>query len=246
MTVRLNSDETLEDLGGGLKILQKKNGFKFGTDAVLLADFAKGARGSVLDLCSGTAIVPLLLSVNTHISEISALEIQPDIADMAARSVGLNLLENKIRVTCGDLKRVSEIYPKRSFDAVTCNPPYMKHGGGIQNEYSGKTIARHEVCCTLEDVIVACRDMLKSRGRMFMVHKPNRLAEIIYTMSKHKIEPKRMRLVYASRTGGATLVLIEGMSDGGVEMSVEPPLYIYDEQGGMSAELKRIYDMKTE
>lgn len=244
--IYMHDDEQTDDLlVKNLKILQKKNGFRYGTDAVLLSDFAgRNIKGSVLDLCSGTAIVPLLLSVRENISKISALEIQPDIADMAKRSVMLNKLEHKIDMVCGDLKNADSIFAKKSFDAVTCNPPYMKVGGAVTNSSDTKIISRHEVCCTLDDVIAVSRKMLKNQGRLFMVHKPNRLAEIIHTMCIHHIEPKHMRLVYAHKGKEPSLVLIEGLSGGKSEMRIDPPLYIFGENGKYSEELKKIYHMQ--
>lgn len=237
------ADEKIEDLGfAGLKILQKVNGFRFGTDSVLLADFAsKNARGKLLDLCSGTAIVPLLLSQEKNVLHISALEIQENVAEMAKRSVLMNGLEDKISVTAGDLKRADEYYTKQSFDAVTCNPPYMKVGGAIKNELDEKTISRHEVMCTLEDVVKTSVDMLKANGRLYMVHKPTRLAEIIAVMCRYKAEPKRMRLVYASKGKEPSIVLIEAMKSAKPEIRIEPPFYIFNEQGEYSEEMKKIY-----
>lgn len=244
--INMHDDEQMDDLlVGNLKILQKKNGFRFGTDAVLLSDFAgRNIKGNVLDLCSGTAIVPLLLSVRKNISKISALEIQTDIADMAKRSVSMNGLEDKIEVVCGDLKNADGIFEKKCFDAVTCNPPYMKAGGAVTNMSDTKIISRHEVLCTLEDVIAVSRKMLKNHGRLFMVHKPNRLGEIIHTMCNNHIEPKRMRLVYAGKGKEPSLVLIEGLLGGNPEMRIAPPLYIFNENNEYTDELKEIYHMR--
>lgn len=245
-TFDIKDDEQLDILQGSLSILQKKDGFRYGTDAILLADFAKKtAQGRLMDLCSGTAIVPLLLSRYKKITEMSAIEIQPEIADMAMRSIKGNILEDKIRLICDDLKNVKELYKQKSFDCVTCNPPYMKVGTAVVNETDTKVISRHEVCCSLEDVITNSRYLLKDFGRLYLVHKPNRLAEIIHTMCRYKIEPKRMRLVH-SRTGKEpSLVLIEGLVTGGSEMRIEPPLYLYNDDGTFTDEVNKIYNSEV-
>lgn len=225
-----------------LGIIQKRNGFRYGTDAVMLADFAgKNVSGKVMDLCSGTAIVPLLLSRYKRVGDISALEIQQDIADMANRSVLGNSLEDKIDVICGDLKNIRNDFSPKSFDCVTCNPPYMKLGNAIINETDTKTISRHEVCCNLDDVISAGKYLLKDFGRLYMVHKPNRTAEIIHTLCNYKLEPKRMRFVHSKLGKEPSLVLIEAMAYGGAEIRIEPPLFIYNDDGTYTDALKSIY-----
>lgn len=239
----LKADEQLDILNSdGLKIIQKKDGFHYGTDAVLLADFAKNrAAGNVMDLCSGTAIVPLLLAHSKKIRHITAMEIQPDIAETAKRSVAGNSLDGKIDIICDDLNNACQRFKRQSFDTITCNPPYMKAGSAIINSADTKTISRHEVCCTLEDVIVQSRYLLRDSGRLFLVHKPNRLAEIIHTMCCHRIEPKRMRTVHSRIGKEPELVLIEGMSGAGSELRIEPPLFLYSADGSVSDELKKIY-----
>lgn len=240
----LKSDEQLDILNSdGLKIIQKKNGFHYGTDAVLLADFAKDrAVGNLMDLCSGTAIVPLLLAHSKKIAHITAMEIQSDIAQTAKRSVIGNGLDGKIDIICDDLNNVQKYFKRQSFDTITCNPPYMKVGGAIINSADTKTISRHEVCCTFDDVIAQSRYLLRDMGRLFLVHKPNRLAEIIHTMCSHKIEPKRIRMVHSRLCKEPELVLIEGMSGAGSEVRIEPPLFLYNDDGTVSEQLKKIYD----
>ncbi|MBE7039879.1 MAG: methyltransferase domain-containing protein [Ruminococcaceae bacterium] len=204
--------ETLEDLGGGYKILQKENGFKFGTDAVLLADFANiKPNDTIMDLCTGTGIIPLLLHQKIKPKHISALEIQEEIADMAKRTIELNALNRDISIMCGDLKNIKMLCSANSYTAVTCNPPYMINMTGKKNSNDSKTISRHEVMCTLEDVISCSSYLLGSGGRLFMVHRPERLVDIFYLMRKYKLEPKRLNL-----TGGKdepALVLIEAQKD---------------------------------
>lgn len=235
-------NECLDDLQNGLFIIQKKSGFKFGVDAVLLADFAKNARSkATLDLCTGTGIVPLLLSAKTTTPKLYALEIQEEIALMAQRSVKLNKLENRIKIDCGDLKNAVSSYGKGSFDKITCNPPYMKCGRGQQNNADTKSISRHEVMCTLDDVIRVSSELLIPKGRLFMIHRPNRIADIMCAMRKYKTEPKRMRFVHPSPGKTPNMVLIEGMRDGGDELKLLPPLYVYNDDGTYSDEINLIY-----
>lgn len=204
--------ETLEDLGMGYKILQRNDGFKFGTDAVLLCDFANiKPNDNVMDLCTGTGIIPLLIHQKKKPKHITALEIQPEIAQMAKRSIELNNLTEDITINLGDLKEIKKMYETNSFTVVTCNPPYMTDCTGKKNINDFKTISRHEVMCTLEDVILASAYLLGSGGRLFMVHRPERLVDIFYLMRKHRLEPKR--LVFAGGKDEPALVLIEAQKD---------------------------------
>ncbi len=240
----IKEGETLEDLqAGSLVLLQKTDGFRFGIDAVLLADFAKDIKTeSIMDLCTGNGIVPVLLSRKSNAAKICGLEIQEAVVEMAQRSVSLNGLENRVFLTLGDLKAASEIYGKRSFGLVTCNPPYMPAGSGIKNELDSKTIARHEVMCTLEDVITSGAALLKHRGHLVMVHKPTRLADIICLMRSEDIEPKRIRFVHKSVGSEPSLVLVDGAYKGGAQLNILPPLYLYGKNGEETEELKRIYE----
>ena len=236
-------DETLEDLQlDGLFLIQKKHGFRFGADAVLLADFAKDTVSEkTLDLCTGSAVIPILLSAKSKTQKIFGLEIQKSIFDTAVRSVALNNLEDRIFLTLGDLKNAVKIYGKRQFDLITCNPPYMPNGRGIQNPESEKVIARHEVLCTLEDVISVSSDLLTHKGHLALVHKPSRLADIIYLMRKNGIEPKRIRFVHKSQKSEPSLVLVDGSFKGGKELGIMPPLYLYNDDGSETEELKEVY-----
>ncbi len=236
-------NESLEDLqAGGLKILQKKDGFRFGIDAVLLADFAKDVCAEeMLDLCTGSGIIPVLLSHKSDIKRIFGIEIQTEVFDMANRCVHLNRLEKRIFLENGDLKDAARIYGKRRFDLVTVNPPYMPQGSGVKNELDTKIIARHEVMCTLEDVIFASAQVLKQHARLMMVHKPSRLADIICLMRKYDIEPKRIRFVHKKVGAEPSLLLVDGTYKGGRELRIMPPLCLYDEDGNETEELKRIY-----
>lgn len=239
--------ETIEDLQcKGMKLVQDKDGFRFGTDAVLLSDFARnfGAK-TALDLCSGNGIIPILMSAKTKTEKIYGIEIQRASAELFKKSIALNGLEERVEVICDDLKNLLKIFPKRSFDMITCNPPYMKCGAGVVNETDTKTIARHEILCTLEDCIAISSLLLAPKGRLFMVHRPSRLAEVISLFKKHKIEPKRLRLVYPDEKSEPTLFLIEGLIFGGEEMRIMPPLFLKNAAGEESEELKAIYNREN-
>lgn len=239
----IKDDETLEDLQlSGLRIIQKKNGFRFGVDAVFLSDFAKDIRASeMLDMCTGSGVIPVLLSAKTNIPKIYGIEIQEEILKTAKRSVELNGLEERIFLECGDIKNGHRIYGKRRFDLITCNPPYMPKGTAVKNESETKIIARHEVMCTLEDVIRSAGLMLKQQGHLVLVHKPSRLADILCLMRNFDIEPKRIRFIHKTADKEPSLVLVDGAYKGGRELRIMPPLYLYDENGEETLELKRIY-----
>ena len=239
----VKDDETLEDLQlSGLSIIQKKDGFRFGIDAVLLSDFAKDIRAEkMLDMCTGSGIVPVLMWAKTNIPKIFGIEIQEEIFDTAKRTLKLNGLSERIHFDLGDIKNGAEIYGKRQFDLITCNPPYMPAGTAVQNELSTKVIARHEVMCTLEDVICVGAQLVKQQGHIVLVHKPSRLADIICLMRENKIEPKRIRFIHKQAGCEPSLVLVDGTFMGGRELRIMPPLYLFDENGEETLELKRIY-----
>ena len=237
----LNDDEILSDLQrDNLFILQKKSGFKFGTDAVLLSDFASEIRSDrIIDLCTGGAIVPILLFAKTSAREIYGVEIQHESADMAKRSVLLNGIEDRVKIIESDLKKLD--LEKRSFDTVTCNPPYMKIGSAIINELDEKTIARHEVLCTIDDVVRVSSELLKNKGHLVMVHRPIRLCDVTEAMRRYDIEPKRIRFVHSKADKPPVLFLIDGMYKGGSELKVLPPLILQNQNGEESDEVKMIY-----
>lgn len=230
---------------GSLKLIQKKHGFRFGTDAVLLADFAKDIPSEkTLDLCTGSGIVPILLSHKSDAKKIYGLEIQEDIHEMSTRSVKLNSLEDKVELLKGDLKNILDFFPKRTFSLVTANPPYMKGGSGISSADYSKHVSRHEALCTLEDVISSAEKMLSLGGHFVMVHRPSRLTDIMYLMRKYEIEPKRLRFVLPKENAVPSLVLIDGLFKGGSELKILPPLILYDENGSETDELKEIYERR--
>ncbi|MBP5282673.1 MAG: tRNA1(Val) (adenine(37)-N6)-methyltransferase [Lachnospiraceae bacterium] len=239
----LKDKERLDDLQlSCLKIIQNPEKFCFGMDAVLLSGFVRAKRGDeLLDMGTGTGILPLLLSAKTECAHLTGLEIQEESADMARRSVALNHLEEKISIVTGDIKEAGGIFAPASFDCITCNPPYMIGEHGITNPDAPKAIARHEILCTFEDVAAAAEKLLKSGGRFFLVHRPFRLAELIVTLTKHHLEPKRMRLVYPYVDKEPNMVLIEAVRGANPRMTVEPPLIIFESQGQYTQEIKEKY-----
>ena len=243
MTVSLKNHERIDELQrNGYKIIQDPERFCFGMDAVLLTGFANAGEGDkLLDLGTGTGIIPLLMEAKYHCAKLTALEIQPDSADMAERSVALNNLQDKINVVVGDIKEADTLFEAASFDVITCNPPYMIGQHGIQNPEGPKAIARHEVLCTFDDVARVTAKLLKPGGHFFLVHRPFRLPELITTMTSYKLEPKRMQLVYPFADKEPNMVLIEAVRGGKPRMQVEKPLIIYKEPGVYMPEIYDIY-----
>lgn len=226
----------------GYCIIQDPNRFCFGMDAVLLSGFAKAKKGErVLDLGTGTGIIPILMEAKTEAEDFSALEIQAESADMARRSVLYNHLEEKINIVTGDIKDASSLFGASSFDVITTNPPYMIGQHGLSSTAEAKAIARHEVLCTLEDILRESARMLRPKGRFYMVHRPFRLAEIMSLMVTYKIEPKRMQLVYPYVDKEPNMVLIEGLRGGKSRLTVEKPLIVYKEPGVYTDDIYQIY-----
>lgn len=232
--------EKVEDLGlKGYRIIQNKDGFCFGSDAVLLSRFVKLKKGArVLDMCTGTGIIPVLLWGMCELSGIDAVEIVPEVSDMAKRTMELNSLSDKIRVHNEDLKNCKKLFGAHSFDAVTCNPPYMNAGGGLVNPKDKLAIARHEICCSLDDVVRCAKEVLKPCGKLFMVHRADRLCDVITTFRKYNIEPKRLAVVYSSEEKGANLILVEGAEGGKPQLKLEPAVFMYDKDGNYLQSLK--------
>ncbi len=226
----------------GYRIIQNPKRFCFGMDAVLLSGFVHVRLGErVLDLGTGTGIIPILLEAKTEGRHFTGLEIQPESADMARRSVLLNHLETKIDIVTGDIKDASNRFGASSFDVITTNPPYMISEHGLRNDQDAKTIARHEVLCTLEDIVRESARILPPKGRFYMVHRPFRLAEIMCAMTAYGIEPKRMKLVYPYVDREPNMVLIEGLRGGKKRLTVEKPLIVYQEEGKYTDEIVDIY-----
>ena len=243
MAVELKENERIDDLQrNGYKIIQNPKKFCFGMDAVLLSGFVKVKPGSrVLELGTGTGIIPILLEAKTQADHISALEIQEESADMARRSVALNNLEHKIAIITGDIKEADKIFDAASFDMITCNPPYMIGQHGLTNPDAPKAIARHEILCTLEDVVRSAAKLLKTGGSFCMVHRPFRLVEIITVMTKYRLEPKRMQLVYPYVDHEPNMVLIEGCRGGKSRIKVEKPLIVFQKPNVYTDEINDVY-----
>lgn len=243
MKISLLPGERIDDLErNGYKIIQNSEKFCFGMDAVLLSGFANvKTNESVLDLGTGTGIIPILLEAKTEGKSFAALEIQKESADMARRSVMLNDLTDKIRIVDGDIKEASQIFGRASFDVVTSNPPYMNDNHGLKNPDMPKAIARHEVLCSLEDVIREASYVLKDKGRFYMVHRPHRLVEIINVLSEYNLEVKRMKMVHPFIHKEANMVLVEAIKGGNSFMKMEKPLIVYTEPGKYTDEIYDIY-----
>ena len=245
MKFELKENESIDDLEyKGLKIIQNKKGFCFGIDSVLLTDFAKEIKPNsrIIDLGSGTGIIPILLSAKTKNTNFIGIEIQEDVAEMASRSIKLNHLENRIKIENDSILNLKSKYEKGSFDVVTTNPPYKKLNTGLVNENSKKLISRHEITASLEDFIEITSYLLKDFGEFYMVHRPDRLVDIIYLMRYYNIEPKKIRFVYPNRQKPTNLILIKGVKCGKTFLKFEDNLYVYDEDGNYTEDILRIYN----
>lgn len=225
MELKLN--EVIEDLGEGFKIIQNKTMFCYGTDASVLSDFIVAKpKEKLIDLCSGNGIIPILLCKKTKCGDITALEIQKEVCELLERSVKLNNLTDRIKVINGDLRCVKEGFLCGSFDVVTCNPPYMPAGAGKNNLSVSVNIARHEIMCTLEDVIKSAAYLVKNGGRFYMVHRAERLSDIIYLMRSNNLQPKKLTLVTANPESEPSLVLIEAQKDRKSGLLITKPIYV--------------------
>lgn len=249
MTIReldrslVNDDESLDDLQiDGIHLIQKDDGFRFGVDAVLLANFANVKfKHTVIDLCTGTGIIPFIIKGKKKPKKIIGIEIQNEFVEMANRSKSINNFSDDIEFVLGDLKDEKLLKKLPKADVLTVNPPYKLRNAGIVNETDKLSIARHEIMCTLEDVIASSRILLADGGRMFMVHRPERLADIFTLMRKYKIEPKRVQMIHPNAKKAPNIVLVEGQRDGGAFLKWEAPIYVYDEKGNYSEQINKIY-----
>jgi len=247
MEIKLEENERIDDLElKGLKIIQNKEGFCFGIDSVLLSDFAKNIKNNslVLDLGTGTGIIPILLCGKTNLKKVIGIEVQEKIAEMAKRSIKLNNLEDRFQVINENILNLKNIYQNQTFDVVVTNPPYKKKNSGIINENHEKLISRHEIEANLEDFIKVSKDLLKDKGEFYMVHRPERLVDILSIMRKEKLEPKVLRMVYSNKNKEPKLVLIKGIKNAKPFLKVEKNLYIYDENGNYTDEILEIYNKK--
>lgn len=241
--IRLKEFERLDELHrNGYRIIQNEKAFCFGMDAVLLSGYASVRAGErAVDLGTGTGIIPILLEAKTAGKHFTGLEIQEEMAEMAGRSVALNGLEDKIDIVCGDIREASRIFGAASFDVVTSNPPYMDDAHGLKNPDPVKAIARHEVLCSLEDVVREAARLLRPGGRFYMVHRPRRLVDIIRRMSEYGLEPKRVKFVHPFVDKEANMVLLEGIKGGKSMIKVEKPVIVYREPGVYTDEIYDIY-----
>lgn len=228
--------------GSQYRILQNKRKFSYGIDAIILSDFAQ-ARGLVMDLGTGTGIIPIRLADGKDIKKIYGVEIQGDVAELAKESVKLNKLEEKIQILNMDLKDLRDRFSKASFDTIISNPPYMKTGSAILNEEENFALSRHEIACSFEDIISVSDYLLKPLGKIYLVHRPNRLVDILSTMRQYRIEPKYIRFVQPRWDKKPNLVLIEGVKDGRADLKFHDPLIVYDENGNYLDEIYEIYGM---
>lgn len=240
-------NERVDDLErNGYRLIQNPEVFCFGIDAVLLAHFARVSnhKQKILDIGTGTGIIPIVMHAIYQKGHYTGIDIQEQMIEMASRSVMLNEIEADVQMKTVDIKEYKEHFNSGEFDIITCNPPYMKGDCGLKNEHPSKTIARHEVACTLEDIISAASYMLKYGGKMCMIHRPHRLVDILATMRQYKIEPKVMRMIYPKQGKEPTMVLVEGVKNGRPELRVQAPLVVYNEDGTYTDEINEIYGKK--
>ena len=241
----INEDERIDDLEiNNLKIIQKKDGFCFGIDSVLLSDFAKDIRNNakVIDLGTGTGILPILLCAKTNLSQIIGIEIQKEIAEMAERSCKINNLQEKFKVINSDINCLAGKISFNEFDSVIMNPPYMKLNTGKINVNEKKLISRHEITASLEDFINISYKLLKDKGSLYIVHRPNRLTDVCSLLRKYKLEPRLLRFVYPKEHAEANLFLIKAIKNGGSFLKIDKPLYVYKKNGEYTDEILKIYN----
>ena len=245
MDIELEANERIDDLEfKNLKIIQNKDGFCFGIDSVLLSDFAKNIKkdSMVLDLGTGTGIIPILLCGKTKLKKVTGIELQEEVAKMAKKSIKLNNLEDKFNVINENILNLNKIYENQTFDVFVSNPPYKKKDTGITNENEKKIISRHEISASLEDFIKISKDLLKDKGEFYMVHRPERLVDIFELMRKYKIEPKILKMVYSYKNKEPKLILIKGVKNAKPFLKVESNLYIYEDTGKYTKEILKIYN----
>jgi len=242
-TSLIREDETLESLfGGRLKVLQKKKGYRYTIDSVLLAHFVEPKkRDRIIELGAGSGVISLLLAFRNPGVRVTGLEIQADLADMAARSVSMNGLEERVKMICGDARKAAEFLETRSQDVAVFNPPYRKIGSGQVNPATEKALSRHEIAGSIADFLKAASHALEPGGRICMIYPCSRMVEAIHRMRAGKMEPKRLRMVHSKPGSRGDFILVEGMKGGGEELAVLPPLYIYKESDGYSEELEELF-----
>ena len=244
MEVILKDNERIDDLQlNNLKIIQNKDGFCFGIDAVLLSDFSKDIRNNskVLDLGTGTGIIGTLLCAKTKLSKIYGIDVQKDVCDMASRSIKLNNLEDKFEIINSNIKDLNNIFEEASFDAIVSNPPYKKDNTGLKNETEAKLISRHEITASLEDFVSISSKLLKNNGNIYMVHRPERLSDLFYLLKKYNLEPKKLRIVQSYIDSKPKLILVKATKNSKSFLNIEEPLIIYNKDGSYTDEIFKIY-----
>lgn len=245
MDIKLGENERIDDLEfKDLKIIQNKDGFCFGIDAVLLSDFAKDIKrnSTVMDLGTGTGIISILLCGKTELKKVTGVEVQKEVYDMACRSAKLNNLEDRFEVINENILNLENIFENNSFDVIVTNPPYKKQNTGVTNDDERKLISRHEILANLSDFIKVSSKMLKDKGEFYMVHRPERMVDIFSLMRKYKIEPKEVRLVFSNENNTPKMVLIKGVKNGGEYLKFRENLYIYKKDGSYTDEILKIYN----
>ena len=244
----LKDNERIDDLQiNNLKIIQNKNGFCFGIDSVLIANFANDIKeqSNVIDLGTGTGIISFLLLAKNNLKHVTGIEVQKDVADMAKRSIELNCLENKFNIINCNIKDILKNVEKEKFDVAIMNPPYKKNNTGGKNIDEKKLISRHEVLANIFDFINAAKNVLKDKGIVYIVHRPERLADLMYALRLNKIEPKKLQFVYSKRNSNeAKLVLIKAVKNGGEFLKIEKPIFIYEDDGSYTDDIMKIYNNK--
>lgn len=245
--MELNKNERIDDLQyKGLKIIQNKDGFCFGVDSVLLSDFAKGIKKNsiVVDIGTGTGIISLLLCKKTELKKIYGVEIQKDVAEMAKRSIKLNNLQDKFQIINTDINNIFEFLQPYSIDCIVSNPPYKKVNTGVKSEDERQMISRHEIKCTLEDIIEKSSKLLKEKGEFYMVHRAERIVDIMCTLRTYKLEPKQVRFVQSKVNEKPNLILVKAVKFANEFLKIDKPLIIYDEKGKYTDEINKIYNRK--
>lgn len=248
MEIELKENERIDDLEyKGLKIIQNKEWFCFGIDSIILTGFARQSKAGkrILDLGTGTGIISLLLSAKIENSQITAIEVQKEVAEMARRSVELNKLEESIEIINDDIKNISEKIGQGKFDIVITNPPYKKKESGILNKNNIKMISRHETTASLEDFIRVASEQLKDHGDFYMINRPERISDIFEYLRKYRLEPKEIRFVQPSAEKAPNEVLVKAVKNGGKFLKVREPLIIYDNNGKYSKEILQIYEKEN-
>lgn len=244
MNIVLKENEIIDDLQcNNLKIIQNNKFFKYGIDAVLLSNFVKTNKKSVkvVDLGTGTGIISILLTAKIDVNKIYSIEIQEKVADMARRSVELNNLKEKVEILNVDLKEVDKHIEGSSIDIIVTNPPYQKNNSGLQNEVEEKKISRHEIYCNIEDICKKSKYLLKDKGELYMVHRPERLVDVIYNLKKYNLEPKELRYVQSNTESAPVLFLLKAVKNGGSFLKTLKPLVVYEKSGEYTKEIKEIY-----